>query len=210
MHLGLFLNRDYGIDSFAGYAGSRFAMTFESRDFRGMDFPSAEQFAKDEAERMAETHVLDAIEENLPDDEDTSEWNWEALAKFANTRWGLNLRDRDLKKAGRDDVAQVIIDMAREAIGRVDLSEGAVMLDEDFGLKTSVGWVKYKFDLDLELDEVRELEPQALKDLICERAQQAYNTKESEYPRTSRSVSLFDGVRSSSAHRSRGSRRMGK
>ena len=51
-----------------------------------------------------------------PMEEDPSEWNWEALAKFANTRWGLNLRDRDLKKVGRDDVAELLIEKAREAI----------------------------------------------------------------------------------------------
>ena len=74
-------------ESFAGFCNARLMVTLEARDFRGMDFPSADQFAKDQAERLAETHVFDAIEENLPDEEDTSEWNWEALAKFGNTRW---------------------------------------------------------------------------------------------------------------------------
>ena len=32
---------------------------------------------------MAEGQVLDAIEENLPEEEDEPEWNWEALAKLA-------------------------------------------------------------------------------------------------------------------------------
>ena len=45
--------------------------TFEPRDFRGMDFAQARTFAQDEAERMAESQVLDAIEENLPDEEET-------------------------------------------------------------------------------------------------------------------------------------------
>ena len=38
--------------------------------------------AKDEAARLAESQVIDAIEENLPEDEDPKEWNWEALAKL--------------------------------------------------------------------------------------------------------------------------------
>jgi preprotein translocase subunit SecA len=182
LHLDTFLARDYGVESFAGFSRTKFMMVFEPRDFRGMDFNSADHFAKDEAERMAETHVLDAIEENLPDDEDTSEWNWEALAKFANTRWGLNLRDRDLKRAGRDDVAQLIIDKARESISQVDLSDGKTMLDEDFGIRTTVVWVKHKFGFDLDIDEVRELEGEPLKDLIVEKAGAAYDQKESEYP----------------------------
>jgi len=181
-YLDTFLARDYGVESFARFAGSRFSMTFEPRDFRGMDIQSAGRYAQDEAERMAETHVLDAIEENLPDDDSDSDWNWEALAKFANTRWGLNLRDRDLKKAGRDGVAELMIERAREALGRVDVSEGEPMLHEDFGLRTTAAWVKHKFDIEVELDEIRSLEPEERKELICRRAEECYDRKESEYP----------------------------
>ncbi len=55
---------------------------------------------------------------------------------MADTRWGLNLRDRDLKKVGRDNVAELLIEKAREAIHRIDLSEGAPFLQEDFALRS--------------------------------------------------------------------------
>jgi preprotein translocase subunit SecA len=162
------------------------ATTLEARDFRGMDFAAAEAFAKDEAERFAETQLLDAIEENLPDveeDEETSsEWNWQALAKFANARWGLNLRDRELKREGRDGVVEMILERAREAIRRVDLSHGEAFLHEDFGLKSAIVWVKSKFGIDLDYDEVRELEPDELRQLVYQRAEKEYDEKEAEYP----------------------------
>ena len=101
-------------------------------------------YAKDQAERAAERHVQDGMDENLPGDEndedDQSEWNWEAMAKMANARWGLSLRDRDLKKLGRDHVGEFLIEKARESIEKVDLSEGKVFLDEDFPQRTIVGW----------------------------------------------------------------------
>jgi preprotein translocase subunit SecA len=178
-----FLNRNYGLESFAKWAGSRLSMTFEPRDFRGMDYETAQRFAKDEAERMAETHVLDAIEENLPDEEDSeAEWNWEALAKFANTRWGLNLRDRDLKKAGREGVSELLIERARDALSQVDLAEGAPMLAEDYGLRTTVAWVKHKFGIDVAVDDIRGREIDAIKKLLEQQAAECYDRKESEYP----------------------------
>jgi preprotein translocase subunit SecA len=177
-----FMDRDYGVESFANWAGNRLSTELDARDYRGMDFQSADIYAKDQAERFAETQVIDSIEENLPVEEETSEWNWEALAKMANTRWGLNLRDRDLKKIGRDEVAEFLIEKARTAIQSVDLSEGAVFLDEDFALQTTVAWVKNKFGLELELDKIRNLEPSALKQYVFERAEQAYDEKEYEYP----------------------------
>ncbi len=178
----MFLDRDYGVDTFSKWAGNRLSTTLDARDYRGLDFASAEVYAKEQAERMAETQVLDAIEENLPTEEDASEWSWEALAKLADTRWGLNLRDRDLKKVGRDNVAELLIDKARESIHRVDLSEGAPFLEEDFVQRTVVGWVKSKFGSDIDVAEIRDLEPTPLVQFIYELAEIKYDEKEAEYP----------------------------
>jgi preprotein translocase subunit SecA len=181
-YVDMFLDRNYGVDTFAKWAGARLSTTLDPRDYRGMDFTSAEMYVKEQAERMAETQVLDAIEENLPVEEDASEWNWEALAKTADTRWGLNLRDRDLKKVGRDNVAELLIEKAREAIHRVELSEGVPFLQEDFALRSILGWVKSKFGIDLEPPQIRELEAGPLKDYLFQLAEKKYDEKEAEYP----------------------------
>ena len=180
--IDMFLDRDYGVDTFAKWAGNRLSTTLDARDFRGLDLASAEMYAKEQAERMAETQVLDAIEENLPSEEEESEWNWEALAKLADTRWGLNLRDRDLKKVGRSDVSELLIEKAREAIGRVELSEGAPFLEDDFSLRTTVGWMKAKFGIDIDIDQIRNLEPEPLKQFVDDLAEKKYDEKEAEYP----------------------------
>ena len=108
-YLDQFLDKDYGAESFAEWAGKR-AGASSSTPATSAAWTSqlAESHAKDQAERMAEGQVLDAIEENLPEDVDPKDWNWEALAKIANTRWRLSLRDRDLKKVGRDGVGEML------------------------------------------------------------------------------------------------------
>jgi preprotein translocase subunit SecA len=181
-HVSMFLNRDFGVESFSSFVGSRFSMSFDARDFRGSDFDNASTFAKDQAERMAETHVLDAIEENLPFEEDDAEWNWASLAKFGNTRWELNLRDRDLKRIGRDGIAEFMIDKARDAIAQIDLADASQLLGADFGLKTVVVWVKAKFGIELELDAIRDLEAAELKQRIIDSSRKCYAEKEAEFP----------------------------
>jgi preprotein translocase subunit SecA len=188
-HLGTFLDRNFGVDTFAEWAGQRLGTNLEGRDFRGMDYPQAELYAKDEAERYAETQVQDAIEENLPETvgEDAEEspedtWNWQALAKFVNVRWGLSLRDRDLKKVGRDGVGELLLERAREAILRVDLTSGQAYLDEHYGLRRALVWVRNKFAIELEFDEARDWEPEEFKNRLYERAKAAYDLKEAEYP----------------------------
>ncbi|NUQ61780.1 MAG: SEC-C domain-containing protein [Pirellulales bacterium] len=181
-YLGQFLDKDYGTESFAQWAGKQLSVELEARDFRNMGFEEASQFARDQAERMAEGQVLDLIEENLPEEEESTEWNWEALAKGVNMRWGTSLRDRDLKKVGRDEVAELLLEKAREAVGKVDLSRGARFLESDYGVQAACVWVRQKFDLTLDLEEVRDLEPPAFQELVRNRARMTYEQKEVEFP----------------------------
>ena len=181
-NLQAILKPNYGVETFATWAGNRLATSLNARDFWETDFATADRLAKEEAERAAETQVFDAIDENLPEDEDSEDWNWEALANVANTRWGLHLRDRDLKKLGRDHVGEYLIEQARTNIAKVDLGDGAEFLDSQFPLKTAVAWVRHKFGLEIPLGEVQGLEPAAVIQLVCRRAVAAYDEKESEYP----------------------------
>ena len=103
-----FLETEYGLESFATVAGNILGLELDPRDFRNATYEEAERLARDEAYRMADTQVFDAIEENLPEEEE-SEWNWSALAKWSNTRWNTNYRDRDLKKIGRDSLGEQLI-----------------------------------------------------------------------------------------------------
>ena len=180
--LDQFLGRDYGVDTFTRLVGTRLSSDLDPRDFRGMDFDAARDYSIDEAERQAETQVLDQIEENLDQEMDPNDWNWEAVAKFANTRWKLNLRDRDLKKVGRGQVDEFLIDSARKALRKVDLSDTKVFLDPDFGLQNCCGWIAHKFDLKIDVQEVRELDREQFKQLVYDRAAARYNEKEYEYP----------------------------
>ena len=43
------------------------------------------------------------------------------MASQVNTRWGLKTTDRQLKKIGRDNLAQYLIEQAEKAIAEVDL-----------------------------------------------------------------------------------------
>ena len=110
------------------------------------------------------------------------EWNWEALAKLLNTRWKLNVRDRELKKLERDAIAEMVIEQAREAIEEVDLSEGARFLDEDFGVRTACGWVHYKFGISSIRPKSASSTPKPSSGWCARRRPQAYEERETEYP----------------------------
>jgi len=181
-YLKEFLDRDYGSDSFAQWASGVLSVELDPRDFRRMVFAEAEATAKDKAESLAEGQIHDAIEENLPDDVDPREWNWAALAKLVDTRWRMSFRDRDLKKIGREDLSEVLIEKVREAVQKTDLSHGALFFEPDFGVQTACAWVKHKFGVDLDGDEYRDLEYEPFRRKIAALARKVYHEKELEFP----------------------------
>ncbi len=178
--LNVFLEANYGVESFAAAAGSLLGVQLEARDFRGMTYPEAEKLAHDEADRAAEGQIFDAIEENLPEDAE-EEWNWAALAKWANARYGLNLRDRDLKKIGRDELAEDLIQKAQKALREVDLSPGERLLQPDFNVATTQAWLRDKFSIELTEEDVAGKEAPAILELAQLKAVEAYDRRESEY-----------------------------
>jgi preprotein translocase subunit SecA len=182
-HVDLFMQRDFGVDTFAKWAGSKLGVQFEGRDFRGMNSDEADVFARDEAERQAETQIQDAIDENLPGaDDEEGDWNWESLTNICNRRWGTNFKDRDLKKVGKQDMAEFLHDQARKFIQGVDLSEGYPFLDEKFRFRSLAGWFAYKFGVELQVDELATLEAAPLAQKLMHEAVAAYEQKEAAYP----------------------------
>ncbi len=152
-----FLDPNYGVDSFAAYAGGLLDCQLESRDFHNMDFDMATAYAHDQAERQAEVTVGEIVEENLPEGME-DEWNWKALANWANTRLGSNFQEHQLKRMDRDDMIDELIKLSHARIAGIDLSEGAVMLDADFGLRTLSAWMRHKFGIETTPDDFRDVE----------------------------------------------------
>ncbi|MFM8893493.1 MAG: SEC-C metal-binding domain-containing protein, partial [Planctomycetia bacterium] len=153
----------------------------DGNDFRGMSEEEAERRATDEAVRQSEAQIFEAVEENLPAEEDESEWNWSALASFANSRWKLSVNDRDLKRVGRDGMVEFLQEKARDAIQRIDLSEGGRFLAPDFGLRSACGWTEWRFGVRLDQADIA-ADPQAFKQLVSRKAREVYAEREIEYP----------------------------
>ena len=177
-----FLAKDYGAETYAKWASGQLSCELDGSDYRGLSPEEAERLAVDEAMRKSETQIFEAIEENLPAEEDESEWNWGALASFANARWKTSLRDRDLKRIGRDQVDEYLVEKARDAIQRIDLSEGGRFLADDFGVRSACGWAEWRFGAVLNPEDVRSLEVNEFRQLVETKAREVYADREIVYP----------------------------
>jgi preprotein translocase subunit SecA len=177
-----FMDPSFGPESFARWAGQRLSCQLDAKDFRGTDGDVAVNYAKDLAERSAETQILDAIDESLPPEEEKSEWNWESLTKWMNTRYGTNFRVNDLKKHERDQLDEFLLDKAREVITNIDLQDGVEFLSEDYGLRMLAEWMKNKFDIQLDTTKFRDREVNDVIKEVCALCERAYEERERTFP----------------------------
>ncbi len=91
------------------------------------------------------------------------------------------MRDRELRKIERNELAEPLIAQARESIEAVDLSEGARLLAEDFGVREACGWVRAKFGIELDVAAMRSLDVEPFKRQVREMAMAAYDRRETEF-----------------------------
>ena len=177
-----FLDPNYGVESFAAYAGGLLDCQLEPRDFQNMDFEMADAYAHDMAERQAEVKVDEIVEENLPEGME-DEWNWKALAHWANTHLGSNFQEHQLKRMERGEMIDELIKLSHAHIAEIDLNPGAMMLDADYGLRTLSAWMRHKFGIETTPDDFRDVEDRReVAESLSKRAEEAYALKEAEYP----------------------------
>jgi preprotein translocase subunit SecA len=187
-----FLADDYGAASFAEWVGQRLGVELTARDIKGASFEDAEEIAKTKAERHLRETIRQAMDENLPEDVDPSEWTWQALANWANSRFELNLKDKDLRKFaktdadefqfGHSDLEEFLNEKAIASIEKIDLSPAREFLSPDWGRRSLAKWAEHKFGTTLDPTSWAELDRAEIVRRIKEEARRIYSFKEAELP----------------------------
>ncbi|WP_435006211.1 preprotein translocase subunit SecA [Tundrisphaera lichenicola] len=187
-----FLADDYGAASFAEWSGQRLGVELTARAFKGMAFEDAVEAARHEAENQAGSLIAEAIEENLPSDAETSEYNWVALAAWFNARYGTTLKDRDLRKYMKSEGDETVldrmgledslVDKAKATIEAFDLAPSQEFLQEDWGRRTLAGWTHHKFGLAIDPATWAKLGKAEIVRTLQAQARELYARKEAEFP----------------------------
>lgn len=181
-NIGRFLAKGYNEETFAAFASKELSVELDPRAFRNMSYEDAENYAKEEAYRLAESAVMDAIAENIPDDAEEDEWNWEALTRSINTRWNCSLRERELKAQPMEQLDSFLVEKVRAAIEKISLEPGKSLMDAFYGRRAALNWLKNKFDIILDFETVKNVELDELIELVRTKAIAAYREKEVKFP----------------------------
>ncbi len=180
--LNRYLDGEYGAATFAEYARNRVGEDFDASDFRGMTFEEADRFVKDKVIRMVETHIQEAMEENLNADEDPKDWKWQEMARVINTRYGLKLIDRELKKIGREALVDYLLEQCTLQVEQFDLSDGRPFLEDDWGLRSLSDWVRNKFTILLSPDELSGKDRSEIHQQLSNTVRMVYRERDILFP----------------------------
>jgi preprotein translocase subunit SecA len=178
-----FLARDYRWETITAWVTQNLQLELESSDIRDMNREELELHLREEGERQGESQIYEQIDVNLPEEAESKlDWNWLALAKWANRTFGLSLQDKDLRKHDRDDLAVFLLAQAKEGMARWDLKELDNLLDPQFVQKSLCGWANFNFLLGLKSEELTGLEEKQIATLIKDKVRSRYDEKETTFP----------------------------
>ena len=181
-NVSTFMDDNFGYETFASHAGNQLGIMLEPKLFRKLTPEEAVLVCLDEAERQAEFDIVQQTEECLPMSEDESEWNWASLSHFANSRYNIGVREKELKQTGRGRVDEFLVNKARQAIQKVKIEGADVMLAEDYNLRTVSAWAAAKFGLDIKPEQLLEKSIAQSVEIVEKSAIDAYVDREAIYP----------------------------
>ncbi len=188
-----FLHPLYPSDIAAGWARMALKIEIEPQRLEGMDLEQAKDFLSDEALRQIEGLIREQIDENLPPEVERRDWNWQALAGWANRTLGMNTNDRDLKKVStppgegddidREALERLMYEGAKASIERTDWQPLEFITSAGFAQKQLAGWLNQQFALQLTPEELGSFEESdralaSLKATVRER----YREQEIRFP----------------------------
>ena len=144
-----FLNPDYVAESFREFVSNRLGVEFEDGEFKNIsDFNSAEQVARDKGASIHPDRDSGG-DGREPQHRGRSEGlKWQEMTRLVNAKYGLKLKDAELKKIDRENLPQFLLEHASRSLNEVDLSRPR-FLDRAWGVSSLCDWANTKFRLEL-------------------------------------------------------------
>ncbi|MBX3443428.1 MAG: preprotein translocase subunit SecA [Planctomyces sp.] len=188
-----FLHELYAWDIASGWARIALKIEVEPQRIQGMEFEQLKEFLSEEAVRQSEQLIREQLEENVSADMDRRDWNWQALASWANRTLGMNTNDRELRKIcappsdeddiDRDSLERFLYEGAQQSVQRTDFSALETICRADFPQQQLAGWLNHQFTLQIDPAEIAgHEEATAAVEMLKQRLRTLYQDQEIRFP----------------------------
>ena len=179
-----FLDTDYAWSVITEWAAGEFGIRIDVSEIRNASQEELVYILRDRASQQVREDVTDQIEECLLLDVDEDEWNWQALAQWANSRFYLGLNDKHLRAEPRENIFDLLVDRIEPVIDRYDYSILELLLEELFPLRSLCEWLRQQFTLDATPEQFADMADDEVIQTTCDMLDRLYRDKEVQFPVT--------------------------
>jgi len=176
------LAADYPYKCIVEWARTKFAVDLQAGRIRELTAAELEEQIKAEARKNIASEISLSIGEYLEDYDDRQTWNIDGLCRWAMSSFQAGLSAGKLRHMTAEEIEDVIIEAASAQVDKKDCSELDEFLHDDFAIRTFVQWANSKFDIDLSVNDLKDLKPDVIAQKLREAVAEKYKQREIEYP----------------------------
>jgi len=176
------LSEEYPYNCIIEWARSNFSVELRSGEIEQVSTSEIEEMIKQRAKKDTANEISLSIGEYLEDYEDRATWNIDGLCRWAMSAFEAGLSARKLKDAEPEEIEEMLVAAASRQIDKKDCSQLDEFLRADFALRTFVQWARAKFDIRLNIDELKDLKVDQIRERLTEEVDKKYKEREIAYP----------------------------
>jgi len=176
------LNADYPVKCITEWASVNFAVDFKLSDIASLEPGDIAVLIKEQAKENARNNISVSLGEYFEDYDDRETWDTAGLSKWAMSAFSVNLSPNKVKMMQPEDIEQQLSDAACVQIDKKDCSGLKDFLRSDFAICRLVEWSCAKFDISLNVAQLKTSKPDQIRQLITEKTKEKYKRREVEYP----------------------------
>jgi preprotein translocase subunit SecA len=145
------------------------------------DLPDVERDLRERAKDEAASTISMTLGEYMDAEGNAKDWDLRGLSSWAMSRFNVSVSQNQLRKMAPNEVEDLLVEAAAAKIDEFDMTPCARFLEAGFAEGALAEWARSKFGIDVTGDHVAG-EPEAVKDSLLTQVDEAYRSREIEYP----------------------------
>ena len=178
-----YLGPDHVGNCISEWVSEQFGILISPERFRGKDREDTHRLIRADVSEEAAGMIGITTTEFMPDEIDSSEIDWNGLAKWCNDLYKSSISAEDIRNMSQREVQDLFMETAQAQFDSISLDPLDKYLVPSFSEKELAEWSNRKFMTDLSADHFNEIEKRhEAVPVIMDAAEGAYREREKSYP----------------------------
>jgi len=176
------LGKNHPFKCIIEWARTNFGVDLKESDIADVKADEIERLIKERSKGNVANEISLSMGEYLEDYDDPQSWDIAGLCKWAMSAFRVSLSPAKIKHQSPEEIEEQLICAAADQIDKKDYSQLSEFLKEDFSARTFAEWARAKFDIKLDLEQIKNLNTSEIRQQLLEKTAAKYKQREIEYP----------------------------